>query len=63
MTHLLCRQKGLKTLAFFVLWEYVLLKGLLFSREKEIFAFYIPEGHILRQIEEAIDFKRIGEDT
>ncbi|MDI6735225.1 MAG: transposase [bacterium] len=60
MTHLLCRQKGLKTLAFFVLLQYVLFKEILFSGEKGIFAFYIPEGHILRRIEERVDFKRIG---
>ncbi len=60
MTHLLSRQKGLKTLAFFVLLQYVLFKEALFFWEKVIFAFYIPEGHILKRIEEGVDFRRIG---
>lgn len=59
MTHLLCRPKGLKTLAFSVLLQYVLLKEVLFSWEKWIFAFYIPEGHILKRIGEGVDFKSI----
>jgi transposase len=37
-----------------------LLKALLSWREKDIFSFYIPEGHILRRIEERVDFKMIG---
>lgn len=61
MTHLLFRQKRLKTLANFVLLQYVLFKEVFFSREEEgIFAFYVPEGHILRRIEEGVDFRRIG---
>ncbi len=37
----------------------MLLKEALLFWEKWIFAFYVPEGHILRRIEETVDFKRI----
>ncbi|MEW6608657.1 MAG: hypothetical protein AB1414_14630, partial [bacterium] len=61
MTHqVLYRQKIQKTLTDYFLLQYILFKYVLFFWEKWIFTFYIPEGHILRRIKEAVDFKEIG---
>lgn len=60
--HYKYRQKDLTALAFSTFLQYYWLsqlKYVLFFWEKWIFAFYVPEEHILRRIEEVVDFKEI----